>query len=121
MIDYDRMNELKIDEWIWVIFIFLSIMNIFGDECEKDYCVTHSYQEKTRAKKIFTFTVFVSLQIYLYFEYQRYQHLQDCQIKQQDTSLWKMRCLGGFLVIIATLLFLYCQIVEPTPINPGVV
>ena len=31
----DKERELRVDEWIWVIFIILSIFNIFGDELEK--------------------------------------------------------------------------------------
>ena len=71
MIDYKRVHELRIDEGIWIIFIILSIINIFGDEYEKDYCIHHIYQEKVISKNIFTFTVFISLCIYLFLEYQR--------------------------------------------------
>ena len=121
MIDYKKIHELKIDEWIWVIFIILSIVNIFGDECEMDYCVNHFYQKKITSKKIFTTTLFFSLLIYLYLEYQRYQKLKNCIREKQNTSIWELRCFGGFLIIVATLLFLYCQVVESDPVNPGIV
>ena len=120
MYDYDRVCELKIDEWIWVLFIILSSLNIFGDECEKNYCISHSGRGKDISKRVFSFTIFSSLFIYLYLEYQRYNHLVDCINKQQNTSLWKVRCFGGLLVIIATILFLYCQLVESDPVNPGI-
>ena len=68
MIDYDRIYELKIDEWIWVIFIILSALNIFGDEYERQYCASHCYSKKIVSKHIFTFTVFISLLIYLFLE-----------------------------------------------------
>ena len=33
--DKERVSELVIDEWIWGVFIILSILNITGDEFEK--------------------------------------------------------------------------------------
>ena len=121
MMDYDKISQLRIDEWIWVIIIFLSIMNIFGDECEKDFCIYHNTIKKKQAKKIFIFTLFISLLIYLYLEKIRYKNLVSCRLNKQNTIFWEIRCFGGFLVIIATLLFLYCQIVEPDPQNPLIV
>ena len=120
MIDSDRIKELKIDEWIWIIFIILSAMNIFGDECEKRYCTTHIYPMKDTSHKVFTFTIFVSLLIYLYLEYQRCYHLSVAKVKHENILLWEVRCFGGFFVIISSILFLYCQVVEDAPTNPSV-
>ena len=120
MSDDKRIGELKIDEFIWVVFVILSVINIFGDECEKDYCKNHVYEQKIRSKRIFTFTIFASLLIYLYLEYQRFNHYSECKIKGQNTSIWELRCFGGALVIVATVLFLYCQIVETDPANPSI-
>ena len=38
----NRLKELQIDEIIWIIFITISIINIIGDEFEKNYCITKS-------------------------------------------------------------------------------
>ena len=121
MIDCKRMSELQVDEVVWIIFILLSLMNIFGDECERDYCVFHYEWEKKLSKNIFTFTIFISLLLYFYLEYQRYQKLIHCKKNHQNSSFWEIRCFGGMLVIIATILFLYCQIVDENPVNPFVV
>lgn len=32
----NKINELKIDEYIWIIFIILSTLNIMGDESKKN-------------------------------------------------------------------------------------
>ena len=122
MIDYNRIHELKIDEVIWIIFIILSFFNIIGDECEKDYCVIHDLKNKKTSKMIFNFTLFASLLIYIYLEYQRNNKLKIAKINHEsNVFLWQVRNVGGVLVIIATILFLYCQIMEPEPINPSIV
>lgn len=120
MINKNRIKELGIDEFIWIIFIVLSILNIIGDECEKDYCISHLEDKKKISKNIFTFTIFISLLIYLYLEGQRCYHYKECKYKKQNTSIWGLRCFGGLLVIVATVLFLYCQIVDSDSQNPSV-
>lgn len=120
MID-NKIKELKIDEWIWVIFIILSILNIWGDECEKDYYFHQEELKDETAKKIFTFTVFISLCIYLYLLYQRYQKVKMAKILKEDANLCEVRLFGSILVVIATILFLYCQVEEHAATNPSIV
>ena len=57
-IDRERVTELVIDEWIWVAFIILSVLNISGDELEKKYCINHEENAKSKAKNIFTIIIF---------------------------------------------------------------
>ena len=38
-----EINELNIDKLIWGIFIFFSILNIYGDELEIDYIVSNKF------------------------------------------------------------------------------
>ncbi len=121
MVDYDRIRELRIDEWVWWLFIGLSFFNIIGDEFEKDYCTYHSIGKKLISHDIFTFTIFASLLIYLYLEYHRFEKIGDLKRKGVNASLWEIRSLGGFLVCVATVLFLYCQIVDFDFVNPQIV
>ena len=119
MVDYDRIYELKIDEWVWVLFIFLSLLNIIGDECEKNYCIYKTIMKKNISKDIFIFTIFSSLVIYIYLEKKRLDKLLYSRKLNNNTFLWELRCFGGLLVIIATVLFLYCQVVDS--VDPQIV
>ena len=58
----DRLKELQIDEIIWIIFITISIINIIGDEFEKNYCTTKNSNSLNTSKNIFTklFSLFIS-------------------------------------------------------------
>lgn len=118
-INQERISELVIDEWIWVVFIILSALNITGDECEKKYCYNHSIQEKARAKKIFTLTVFVSFLIYLYLAYKNCYKYKKAKSSNQDTNLISTRCLASILVVIASSLFLSAQLNDKLPTNPS--
>lgn len=121
MKETDHLKELRIDEWIWVVFIILSALNIFGDELEKDYYTQHNIQKDKTAKKIFTITVFISFLIYCYLAYQRYQRVQILKTTNKNTELEEMRLFASILVVIASIIFLYYQLESTSTSNPSIV
>lgn len=116
----DKLMELKIDEWIWIIFIILSALNIFGDEYEKDFYLCHDIYKDGIAKKIFTFTVFVSFLIYCYLAYQRYCDIKVRRQMGQYSSLNELRFVGNILVVISSFIFLYYQLETTSASNPSI-
>ena len=119
-IDRERVTELVIDEWIWVAFIILSVLNINGDELEKKYCINHEENAKSKAKNIFTITVFVSFLIYFYLAYKNCKKYYKLKSMNQDINLISTRCLASILVVIASFLFLTAQLKDINPINPSI-
>ena len=113
-----KLTELTIDEWIWIIFIILSILNIVGDELDKDYCLYQDINEKSLSKKIFNLTVFISFIIYAYLAYRGYNRLNNAIKLNQNIDLAKSRLFANILVLIASFILLYDQIKEPLPENP---
>lgn len=118
--DIERARELVIDEWIWIVFIILSILNISGDELEKKYCYYHIEKEKLRAKNIFTLTVFVSFLIYVYLAYKNCNKYKKAKLANQDTSVISARSIGSILVVIASTLFLTAQLKDTKATNPSI-
>lgn len=118
--DYKKLNELKIDEWIWGVFIILSILNISGDEIEKHYCYYHLKKDKERSKKIFTLTVFVSFLIYIYLAYRNCQRYNDAIKNNKDISLISIRKFASILVATASFMLLYAQLNDNKPTNPSI-
>lgn len=118
--DQERVNELVIDEWIWVVFIILSVLNITGDEIEKHYCYNHEQKDKERSRKIFKLTVFVSLLIYIYLAYKNCRKYNIAINTGQDTSIISIRRFASLLVVIASSLLLYAQFKDSEPENPSI-
>lgn len=118
--DIERARELVIDEWIWVVFIILSILNISGDELEKKYCYYHIEKEKIKSKNIFTITVFSSFLIYSYLAYKNCNKYKKAKLTNQDTSLISTRCIASILVVIASTLFLTAQLKDTKATNPSI-
>ena len=116
----DRVNELIIDEWIWGIFIILSILNISGDELEKNCYFNYDYNTMKKSKNIFRFTVFCSFLIYLYLAYKNYNKYHILKTLGKDTSLASTRVIASILVVIASSLYLTAQLNDKVPTNPSI-
>ena len=112
----DRLNELQIDEIIWLIFITVSIFNIIGDEFEKNYCQTKNLNSLNKSKNIFTLTLFISFIIYSYILYTRYKKLRN----NPYNNLTKKRLFASILVVVACSINLLCQIKDRQPTNPTI-
>lgn len=117
----EKETELKIDEFIWIITIVLSILNIVGDEFEKKYLYDKDPSEKSIAKKIFNFTVFVSFLIYLYLLQKTHKKYKNAKLKNQDTDIPFIRFVATILITIGVLLLLYAQLTDKSANNPDVV
>lgn len=117
----DKERELRVDEWIWVIFIILSIFNIFGDELEKKFYREKDISSKNLSKSIFTLTVLVSFFIYVYLSYRKYQAFSRNKAEGKNTDICEMRFFASILVVIASFLYLYCQLTDKEDVNPSLV
>lgn len=117
----NKIKELKIDEIVWITFIALSILNIVGDEYEIDYYQDNNQEKDSNAKKIFTFTVAVSVIIYVYFFKKNYERVEELKEKKEDSTLAEVRLLGSTFIVVGILCLLYFQLNSQTPSNPSIV
>jgi len=116
--DRDRIQELTIDEWVWVVFIILSILNIFGDEIEKHFATYHEIKDKEITRKIFNFTVFVSFLIYLYLAYKNYKKYINARQIHQNEFQTGTRGFASIFLVVASSCFLYAQLNDSRAITP---
>ena len=62
-----EINRLNFEDFIWLIFIILGLMNIFGDYNEKEYLKSNNRMYENYANEIFELTLIITLFIYFYF------------------------------------------------------
>ena len=105
MINNDILNQINIEDIIWIIFIILSILNIYGNYNEKQYSKTHNNYYKVTSNKTFEFTIITTFFIYLYFFYRNYKAYQESQNKE----LYRAKVLGSTFLIAGILCLLYFQ------------
>ena len=109
MKENDELREVTINEWIWVIFVILSLANIYGDELEKS-SLQENKKHNDNAKKIFLVTASIALIIYFYFVINSYNKLKSAKNQNKDTKLREINLLGNFLVFIGACTLIYFNI-----------
>ncbi len=98
-------NQLKFENYIWLIFIIISIGNIIGDELIIDSTTTNNKKKDSLAKDIFSLTLIVTIIIYIYFLARNYN-----DYKKHHNKDYEIRLFGSILMICGILCFLYFQI-----------
>lgn len=101
MNDLDEMlNELRNEDFIWVIYIFLSIFALVSNYFEKRYDITGNKKDKNTFRKINTAIFTVTFFIYIYFLYLNIKNL-----KRLDSNSSPLRKLTSNANFIAASLF----------------
>lgn len=59
--------RLNFENVLWIIFMFLSFLNILRDCDSKKFLISKEQIYKRQADSIFTLTLFITFFIYLYF------------------------------------------------------
>lgn len=102
----NELREVTINEWIWVIFVILSLANIFGDEIEKNTIKEKNLHNQT-SRKIFLTTASIALIIYFYFVIHSYSKLKELKKQNKNTNLQETNLLGNTLVFLGACILLY--------------
>lgn len=113
MLNEDEMKELErleFENYIWVVFIFLAILNIGGDLLDQEYVKTKDKHFQLDANKIFEFTLVVSFFIYIYYLMRNYEVYKNAsEDKRQD---YLIKLFGSILILIGALCLIYFQFKE---------
>ena len=73
----NSLSELKIENLIWIIYIFIAIFALVSNHYERKYYYFHIVKDKQKYRYI-NITIFeVSIVIYLYFLYRNFKHINE--------------------------------------------
>ena len=100
-IDAETLNEVRIEDYIWIIYIFLSIFAIVSNHYEKEYLKKNDKNAESKFRTINTDIFIIIFIIYLYFVYINYKH-----IKRLDANSSPRQVLIANAGFIASVLFL---------------
>ena len=74
--DSETLNEIRIEDYIWIIYIFLAIFAIVSNHYEKEYELKHEKKDEKTFRNINTFIFVITLIIYIYFVIINYKHIK---------------------------------------------
>ena len=101
----DMVRRLSFENWIWVCFIVISILDIYGDELLKRSITINDKESQEKAQKIFLGVGIVSILIYIYFFIRNYS-----DYKRYHNKSYEIRLIGSILILTGTICLLYFQL-----------
>ena len=107
----NELNRLNFEDWLFIIIITLSLVNIFSDWLQKKYLETNNREYLKESSIIFTITLIITVFVYLYFVKRNYNLYKDSS--PENITIYKIKLLGSILLVIGVILLIYFQINDP--------
>ncbi len=103
--DLEQLQDLKIDDFIWYIFIFIAVASLISNSFEEEYVKTKDLKEYNAFHHINEVVFIVALIIYLYFLNRNYKIYQ----KKRD-SRTLLNLIAAVLVVISGSILLVLEL-----------
>ena len=98
----EEINRLRFENKIWILFAFLCLLNIRGDDDDINYIKTNNNKYKNESNNIFKFTLICTLFIYLYFFRRNVRFYNKANSNQKE--LYSIKVYGSLLLIVGVIL-----------------
>jgi len=116
--NYDGLNrklrQLKIEDFIWVIYIVIIFMSWYANNLERKYFIYNDEVSKDKYRKTMIFIFFILIIVYLYFLKDSYDDLKKINPFDSDKKkeLITLSFIGSLLIVISGFVFLYIAIMD---------
>lgn len=105
----EKLRQIKIENYIWIIYIIIIGISYYSNYLEKDYFVNNSIESKEKYRETLIVIFSILLIIYLYFTVDAYKSVQS--LKENDSKekkdLVTLSFIGSLLILISGIIFLY--------------
>lgn len=104
-----KLKELKIEDFIWVIYIGIIFLSWYSNSLERKYYIYNDLNSKDKYQKIIIFIFFILLIVYLYFlksSWDDYKDLNDYDTEKKK-KLVTLSLIASLLITISGVMFLY--------------
>lgn len=105
----EKLQELKIEEFIWIVYIGIIILSFYSNYLERKYFLNNNLicKEKYRKTMILIFSILIL--VYLYFLKSSIDDIRNLKPTDSDKkkTLVYLSFLGSLLIAISGFIFLY--------------
>ena len=107
-----KLEQLKIEDYIWVIYIGLIIMSWYSNNLERKYFIYNDETSKEKYRKIIIAIFTIAIFVYLYYLKDSYDDLVNLKLNDTDEKkkLVFLSFIGSLLIAISGFIFLYIAI-----------
>ena len=108
----ERLKELKIEDFIWVIYIGIIFLSWFSNHLERKYFLNNDIDARNKYRSIIILIFSILIVVYIYFLNNSYHDLKN--LKPSDTDQKKLLVflsfLGSLFIVLSGIIFLYIAI-----------
>lgn len=109
----DRLKEIKIENFIWLIYLGIIGLSYYSNYLEKDYFVNKNEKSKEEYRKILVFIFSVLLIVYFYFFNDSYSDLKEYDTYTDDKKKKVLLSfIGSTLILVSGIIFWYLAITD---------
>ena len=103
-----KLREIKIENFIWLIYIGIIILSYYSNYLEKDYFINKNNKSKEKYREILILIFSILLIVYLYFFIDSISDIKNINKYSNDKkNLVLLSSLASLLVLISGIIFLY--------------
>lgn len=110
----ERLEDIKIENFIWIIYIGIIIISWYANSKEKKYILYDDEKSRKEYQNLMIIIFTILLIIYYYFTKESYDDIKN--LKYNDTSkkitLTYLSFIGSFLILISGIIFLLIAILD---------
>ena len=110
----DRLNDIKIENYIWVIYIGIIVLSWYANSKEKKYILYNDENSKEEYQILMIVIFLILLFIYYYFAKDGYDDVKNLNVfdSQKKKNLTYASFIGSALVLVSGIIFLTIAILD---------
>lgn len=103
-----RLNELKIEEFIWIVYIFIIILSFYSNNLERKYFIYNDQNAKEKYRNIMIVIFSILIIVYFYFLSDSFDDIKNlnCYSNEKREKVL-LSFTASLLIFISGLIFLY--------------
>ena len=108
----DKLKQLKIEDFIWLIYIFIIFLSWYSNSLERKYFIYKDKESKEKYRKIMIFIFSILIVVYFYFLKDSYGDIKEVDIYSLDKTdnLKYLSFIASLFIFISGIIFLYIAI-----------
>lgn len=112
--DLSRLNDIKIENYIWIIYIGIIVLSWYANSKEKDFIINKNENSKKEYQALMILIFTILLFIYYYFTIDSYDDVRELTSldSKKKIVLRYASFVGSFLILISGIIFLIIAILD---------
>lgn len=112
--DLNRLKDIKIENYIWIIYIGIIVLSWYANSKEKDFIINKNENSKKEYQALMILIFTILLFIYYYFTIDSYDDVKELTPldSKKKIVLRYASFVGSFLILISGIIFLIIAILD---------